>query len=322
MVIKMEVYRLDEIKRVLEKVDKRELLEVIEEGFVAYSQGKAVVPPVGELLFEDPPGDVHIKYGYIKGEKYYVIKIASGFYENYKYNLPSNQGMMLLFSQKTGIPEALLLDEGYLTDVRTGIAGAIAAKYLAPKDVSCIGMVGSGIQARFQLLSLDAVIDTKDVIAWSRNEKHLEKYKKDMEALGYRVKTTLKVSDVAQCPLIVTVTPSTKPLLKKENIRKGTHITAVGSDTPEKNELDPEILGMADIVVADSISQCLERGEIHHAIEKGVISKDEILELGNVIASKKGRSSEEQITVADLTGVAVQDLQIAKFVYEKLKEES
>ena len=322
MVIKMEVYRLDEIKRVLEKVDKRELLEVIEEGFVAYSQGKAVVPPVGELLFEDPPGDVHIKYGYIKGEKYYVIKIASGFYENYKYNLPSNQGMMLLFSQKTGIPEALLLDEGYLTDVRTGIAGAIAAKYLAPKDVSCIGMVGSGIQARFQLLSLDAVIDTKDVIAWSRNEKHLEKYKKDMEALGYRVKTTLKVSDVAQCPLIVTVTPSTKPLLKKEDIRKGTHITAVGSDTPEKNELDPEILGMADIVVADSISQCLERGEIHHAIEKGVISKDEILELGNVIASKKGRSSEEQITVADLTGVAVQDLQIAKFVYEKLKEES
>ena len=322
MVIKMEVYRLDEIKRVLEKVDKRELLEVIEEGFVAYSQGKAVVPPVGELLFEDPPGDVHIKYGYIKGDKYYVIKIASGFYENYKYNLPSNQGMMLLFSQKTGIPEALLLDEGYLTDVRTGIAGAIAAKYLAPKDVSCIGMVGSGIQARFQLLSLDAVIDTKDVIAWSRNEKHLEKYKKDMEALGYRVKTTLKVSDVAQCPLIVTVTPSTKPLLKKENIRKGTHITAVGSDTPEKNELDPEILGMADIVVADSISQCLERGEIHHAIEKGVISKDEILELGNVIASKKGRSSEEQITVADLTGVAVQDLQIAKFVYEKLKEES
>ena len=318
----MEVYRLDEIKRVLEKVDKRELLEVIEEGFVAYSQGKAVVPPVGELLFEDPPGDVHIKYGYIKGEKYYVIKIASGFYENYKYNLPSNQGMMLLFSQKTGIPEALLLDEGYLTDVRTGIAGAIAAKYLAPKDVSCIGMVGSGIQARFQLLSLDAVIDTKDVIAWSRNEKHLEKYKKDMEALGYRVKTTLKVSDVAQCPLIVTVTPSTKPLLKKEDIRKGTHITAVGSDTPEKNELDPEILGMADIVVADSISQCLERGEIHHAIEKGVISKDEILELGNVIASKKGRSSEEQITVADLTGVAVQDLQIAKFVYEKLKEES
>lgn len=322
MVIKMEVYRLDEIKRVLEKVDKRELLEVIEEGFVAYSQGKAVVPPVGELLFEDPPGDVHIKYGYIKGGKYYVIKIASGFYENYKYNLPSNQGMMLLFSQKTGIPEALLLDEGYLTDVRTGIAGAIAAKYLAPKDVPCIGMVGSGIQARFQLLSLDAVIDTKDVIAWSRNEKHLEKYKKDMEALGYRVKTTLKVSDVAQCPLIVTVTPSTKPLLKKENIRKGTHITAVGSDTPEKNELDPEILGMADIVVADSISQCLERGEIHHAIEKGVISKDEILELGNVIASKKGRSSEEQITVADLTGVAVQDLQIAKFVYEKLKEES
>ena len=322
MVIKMEVYRLDEIKRVLEKVDKRELLEVIEEGFVAYSQGKAVVPPVGELLFEDPPGDVHIKYGYIKGDKYYVIKIASGFYENYKYNLPSNQGMMLLFSQKTGIPEALLLDEGYLTDVRTGIAGAIAAKYLAPKDVSCIGMVGSGIQARFQLLSLDAVIDTKDVIAWSRNEKHLEKYKKDMEALGYRVKTTLKVSDVAQCPLIVTVTPSTKPLLKKEDIRKGTHITAVGSDTPEKNELDPEILGMADIVVADSISQCLERGEIHHAIEKGVISKDEILELGNVIASKKGRSSEEQITVADLTGVAVQDLQIAKFVYEKLKEES
>ena len=318
----MKIYKLEEIKRIVEKADKEELIREIERGFVAYSKGKAVVPPVGELLFDNPPGDVHIKYGYIKGEKYYVIKIASGFYENYKYGLPSNQGLMLLFSQRTGILESILLDEGYLTDVRTGIAGAIAAKYLAPQDVPCIGMVGSGAQARYQLLSLDAVVDTRDVVAWSRTKKHLERYKKDMEALGYRVKMASSVSEVAQCPLIVTVTPSTTPLLKSEDIKKGTYITAVGSDTPEKNELEPEILRIADIVVADSISQCMERGEIHHAIKKGLISKDKILELGNVIASNKGRESEEQITVADLTGVAVQDLQIAKFVYEKLKEEN
>ena len=138
----MQILTLDQIKKALPSV---ELMEDIEKGFVAYSQGKAVVPPVGELVLQDPPGDVHIKYGYLKGDDYYVIKIASGFYENAKLGLPTSNGMMLMFRQKTGQPVAAMLDEGYLTDIRTAVAGAIAAKHLAPSKVTRIGIVGTGM---------------------------------------------------------------------------------------------------------------------------------------------------------------------------------
>jgi len=140
-----KIFNLSQIKDVLKNIDP---LQAIEEGFVAYSQGKVVVPPIGEMLFENPPGDVHIKYGYIKGDDYYVIKIASGFYENIKLDLPAGTGLMLVFKQKTGELACILLDEAYLTNVRTAEAGAVVAKYFAPKDVYCIGIFGAGIQGR------------------------------------------------------------------------------------------------------------------------------------------------------------------------------
>jgi ornithine cyclodeaminase len=313
----VKIFNLDQIQSVLKDIDP---LQAVEEGFIAYSQGKTVVPPVGELIFKDPPGDVHIKYGYIIDDDYYVIKIASGFYQNPKFNLPAGNGMMLIFNQKTGEPVCILLDEGYLTDVRTAAAGAVAAKYLAPANVRRIGILGPGIQGRMQLEYLKLVIDCQEVIVWGRNQQRLEKYKKDMEPLGFNIKTTADVNDVsANCNLIVTATPSTSPLLTADQIRKGIHITAMGSDTPEKNELDPKILQKADIVVADSISQCLVRGEIHHALRAGIIKKEKIVELGDIIVKKEQqRFSDEQITVTDLTGVAVQDIQISKAVYEAL----
>ena len=141
-----------------------------------------------------------------------------------------------------------------------------------------------------------------------------------MEPLGYNIQTTLDTDDIAtSCNLIITATPSKSPLLQADQIRKGTHITAMGSDTPEKNELEPKILQKADIIVADSISQCQSRGEIFQAIKAGLIKKEDLVELGNAIGKKElQRSSDEQITVADLTGVAVQDIQISKAVYEAL----
>ncbi len=312
-----KIFNLSQIKDVLKNIDP---LQAIEEGFVAYSQGKVVVPPIGEMLFENPPGDVHIKYGYIKGDDYYVIKIASGFYENIKLNLPAGTGLMLVFKQKTGELACILLDEAYLTNVRTAEAGAVVAKYFAPKDVHCIGIFGAGIQGRMQLESLKPIIKCKDVIVWGINNQELDAYKNDMEPLGYNIQTTLDTDDIAtSCNLIITATPSKSPLLRADQIRKGTHITAMGSDTPEKNELEPKILQKADIIVADSISQCQSRGEIFQAIKAGLIKKEDIVELGNAIAKKElQRSSDEQITVADLTGVAVQDIQISKAVYEAL----
>ena len=311
-------YDLPQIKHVLKKLRP---VQEIEEGFVAYSQGRAVIPPVGEMIFKKPPGDVHIKYGYIVDDDYYAIKIASGFFESPSSNRYTSDGIILLFKKGTGELACALLDECHLTNVRTAAAGAVVAKYLAPKNIECIGVIGAGTQGRMQVEYLAPVIDCKEVMVWGMSQNELDDYKKDMEPLGYRVKTTLSTEDIAaHCNLIVTATPSKSPLLSADKVRKGTHITAMGSDTPEKNELDPKILQEADIVVADSISQCLLRGEIHQALKAGVLEKERIVELGNVIVNPDlQRTSEEQITIADLTGVAVQDIQIAKAAYHALE---
>ncbi len=313
----MKIVTLKEIMEILGKIDP---IKEIEEGFVEFSKGNVVVPPVGEMLFKDPPGDVHIKYGYIKNDLFYVIKIASGFYENINLGLPSYSGLMLLFAQTTGELLCILLDEGHLTNIRTAAAGAVAAKYLAPKKVKRIGIFGTGVQARLQLEYLQSIIKCEDVIVWGRNEKKLALYKEEMETFGFNVETTLNTEDVTStCNFIVTCTPSTIPLINLDQVMKGTHITAVGSDTPEKQELDAKILQKADRVVVDSISQVLSRGESFHAMEDGLITKDDLIELGNMIQEEKlQRTSDDEITVADLTGVAVQDLQIAKAVWGKI----
>lgn len=310
----MKILTLDQIKEALPSVD---LMAEIEAGFVAYSQGRAVVPPVGELIMEKPPGEVHIKYGYITGDDYYVIKIASGFFENSKLNLPTSNGMMLVFSQKTGTPEAMLLDEGYLTDVRTAVAGAIAAKHLAPSNVERIGIVGTGMQARLQLEYLAPVTSCRNVLAWGRNAEKLDAYQQDMSGKGFAVATTSDAGDImTSCNLIVTTTSSEEPILNwTDQIKRGTHISAVGSDTEHKREIDAEILRNADLVVADSILQNVVRGEIHQALKVSAINEADLVELGSIIAGDaKGRESDDQITVADLTGVAVQDIQISKAV--------
>ncbi len=314
----MKIISLEQIKETLPSID---LIPAIEAGFVAYSAGDAVVPPVGELLLDR--GDVHIKYGYLKRDRYYVIKIASGFYDNPQFGLASGNGLMLLFDQKTGELVSILLDEGHLTDVRTAVAGAIAAKHLAPRNAWRIGIVGTGTQARMQLMYLAQVTECRDVLVYGRGDKQLSRYEDEMEQHGFSIETTKNAEDVLQtCNVIATTTPSTTPLLAASHLRAGTHITADGSDTPLKQELDPAILNKADLVVADSIAQCLERGEIHKAIETGHIAKDGLIELGDIIAGNAaGRTSQEQVTVADLTGVAVQDIKIAAAIYERLDEQ-
>lgn len=314
----MQVIGIDQIREAAGSID---LVPIIEEGFVAYSEGKAVVPPVGELIFHDPPGDVHIKYGYLEGDAYYVIKIASGFYENPRLNLPSGNGLMLLFGQRTGELLSILLDEGYLTDLRTAAAGAIAARYLAPSQVHRIGIVGTGTQARLQLRYLKGITDCREVLVWGRDARKLARYKEEMEREAFSIDATLHTADLtATCNLIVTATAATAPLLWADQIQPGTHITAMGADTPGKQELDPAILMKADLVVADSVRQCVERGEIAHALRQGLIEEKDLAELGHLISGRAaGRSSDDQITVADLTGVAVQDIQIAKAIFEAIR---
>jgi ornithine cyclodeaminase len=316
------VVGLEEIRGLLPGVD---LLKIIEEGFVAYSQGQVVVPPVGELVFDDPPGEAHIKYGYVKGHPYYVIKVASGFYDNAKLGLPTGQGLMLVFSQQTGVLEAVLLDEGYLTDMRTAAAGAVAARHLAPLEVRRIGILGAGVQARLQLDLLRGVVSCRRALVWAPEPEEREPYLKAFALSDFEVEMAEKASDVArECNLIVTATPATTPLLRAGEIKPGTHITAIGSDTAEKIELDPEILGKADLVVVDSLPQSESRGEVFRAVEAGTLARERVKELGAVIAGRNpARENPQSLTVCDLTGVAVQDIQIATAILrEKYKKES
>jgi len=308
-----QVLSLDEIQR---RVDVPRLVDEIARGFAAYSAGRAVVPPVGYLTFERPPGDVHIKYGYVVGESSYVVKIASGFPENSALGIPAGDGLMLRFDQRTGALTHILLDRAYLTDVRTAAAGAVAARYLAPAQVGRIGVLGTGVQARLQPQLLRNVTGCTSVVAWGRRRERLLAYAADMRTQGFEVEPVGSPTDVAAaCNLIVTTTAAREPLLSAEAVRPGTHVTAVGADAPGKQELAPELFAKAQRVVVDSLAQCADHGELAHAIRAGTVRLEEVVELGAVVAgTAPGRRADDEITVCDLTGVAVQDIVVASHV--------
>lgn len=321
------ILKLDDIKPL---VGERQLIREIETGFVLYSEGRVNVPPVGFLRFDDPPGDVHIKYGSVSGDDYYVLKMASAFYRNPELNLPVSDGLILVFSQKTGRLEFVLLDECWLTDMRTAAAGAVAAKHLATKKVHQIGIVGTGVQAKLQLELLRNVVDCKRCLVWGRDTLKVqamieELNKRDkIRDWGLEINAADTLDElIPQCNLIVTTTPATTPLILADQVQQGTHITAMGSDDHGKQELEAGLLAKADVVVADSISQCVDHGECFAAVRDELIRESSILELGNVIKNPNiGRTTEDQITIADLTGVAIQDIQIAKMVSRALRTDN
>ena len=315
----MQFASLDEIKSAL---DVPAAMELIEAGFVALSSGAATVPPVGYLGFGAPPGECHIKYGHIRGDPIFVIKVATGFYENSSRGLPTGQGMMIVMSAETGEPLALLDDSGYLTDVRTAIAGCISARYLAPDIVECIGIVGAGMQARMQLQYLRHARECNRVKVWARRGERSAEYRKELSNSGFDVQVADTLQELCESSnLIVTATAATSALVRSEWIRPGTHVTAMGSDGPGKQELDPALFERAGVCAVDSLSQCVEHGESHYAVAGRHIVETDLVELGDIIAGKaQGRSAADEVTIADLTGVAVQDIQIAKAVWQTLNK--
>ena len=312
-----KVFKLEEILDALTDID---VVDVIAQGFKALSEEKVVIPPIGEMLFPDVDGELHIKYGAIKGDEDFVVKMATGFFQNPSIGLSPFSGCMMVFSQKTGHISSVLLEEGELTNHRTAAAGAVAAKCLAPKNVNMIGIVGTGVQSRLQALYLQKMTDCRNLVIWGRNKDKAELAAVDMQKMGYEANVIENLNDLCKVSqIIVTTTPATSPLLKREMITPGTHITAMGSDTSDKCELSPEILDLADIVAADSIEQAIQRGEISQALKAGKCNKDKLVELGSIIIDpSKGRTNDQQITIADLSGVAIQDIMIAKAVTDKL----
>ncbi|MDE3055671.1 MAG: deaminase [Verrucomicrobiota bacterium] len=301
-------------EKILQAIDPLLILEEIERGLVCYSQKQTITSPIGFLHFDEPPADVHIKSGAILDNDLYVVKIASSFYENPAKNLPSSNGLMLLFSQKTGELLAILQDEGYLTDLRTGLAGAIAAKYLCTGKVEKIGILGTGTQARHQLQALQWVTSCRQVLVWGRNAMRAGAFCRDPDLANFQISAAKSIDQIAeQCNLIVTTTPSSHPLLFGHQIRPGTHITAVGADGPGKQEIDSSLFERADLIAVDSYAQCRQYGDLSHVDPAATLP---LIELGELIARKPQQNL--SITIADLTGVAVEDLQIAKAVYARL----
>lgn len=287
---------------------------LIAQGFIAYAQGKVKVPPVQNFLFSAANGDCCVKSAWIEGEDTFTVKISTGFYDNPAKGLASNDGLMLVFSAVTGEPIALLQDGGWLTSIRTALAGQIVSKALAPSRVTGIGIVGTGQQAQMQLQQLMPVTTCRTLTVWGRSTESLREYSIFAQALGFDVTTTKDARQVAvNSNLIVTTTPSRQALFACEWIKPGTHITAVGADGLGKQELDIDLVARADVLVVDSLHQCSQYGEFSHALNAGLITKSELLVLGNVLSGDSiGRQNDQQITIADLTGVAVQDAQVAR----------
>lgn len=297
-----------------------EAFQEVVQGFSALAQNQVTLPPILRIDVEDHHGEVDVKTAYIHGLDSFAIKIASGFFDNYKLGLPTGSGMMVLISAETGFPLAILLDNGYLTDVRTGIAGAIAAQYLAPEEIKVAGVIGSGMQARFQMRSLKLVRDFSKLLVFGIVEEEVDRYIKEMSAeLDLKI---IKAKDaetvVRESNVVVTSTPSKEPFLKAEWLHPGLHITCMGSDSEDKQELYTDVFNRAHRIVCDKKSQVFRLGELHHALDDGLISENDVIELGELTSGQAaGRTDQNEITICDLTGVGVQDTQIARLAYNE-----
>jgi len=295
----------------------------VENAFRALATMAVAMPPILRLDIHEHRGEVDVKSAYVPGIDGFAVKISSGFFDNPKLGLPSGGGMMVLLSAKTGVVEALLLDNGYLTDVRTAAAGAVAAKHLAREDAKVAAIFGAGLQAGLQLEALRLVRPIEEARIWARDAAKAEATAARLrDKLGILVRAETDAAKAAAgADIIVTTTPSTEPLIKAGFVSAGQHITAMGSDAEHKNEIAPAILRMADLYVADSAKQTRRLGELHHAISAGVMAADaEVIELGQIIAgAKHGRRSASDITIADLTGTGVQDTAIATLARDRAR---
>jgi ornithine cyclodeaminase len=301
-----------------------DVLATVREAFVHLARGEVEQPDVLSLDVREHRGEVHAKGAYIHGAPYYSIKVASGFYGNPELGLPVGAGAVWVFDAHTGALRAMLLDNGYLTDLRTGAAGAVAADLLAREEARVATVVGAGVQARHQLRALTRVRPLERATIWARRPEAAAACAADLAAeTGIPVQATTDLPGaVAAADIVVTVTPSREPLIEAQWVTPGTHITAVGSDLPGKTELAPALLARARIV-ADRLAQCRTQGEIAAAIAAGAIAAGDVAcELGEVAAhSCRGRITPEDITVADMTGVGALDAALATAVVQRSRTE-
>ncbi len=302
-----------------------ELVTRIEEAFRALATKPVVMPPILHLEIADHNGEFDVKTAYVPGLESFAIKMSSGFFDNPKLGLPSLSGLMVVFSAKTGLVEALLLDNGYLTDVRTAAAGAVAAKWLARPEAARAGIVGTGLQARLQAEALTLVRPITSFLVWGRQPDKAAALARTLgEELGVPTVPIDSLGNlVAASDIVVTTTPAKEPLIEKDWLHPGLHVTAMGSDAVYKCEIAPDALAAADLYVPDRQDQTMILGELRAAIETGIVSAEaEFAELGQIISgAHPGRGAAGQVTICDLTGTGVQDTAIATLARARAEAE-
>lgn len=310
------IFNVNDILKVYDYIP--ELVDRLEDAYVKYSTGKTNVPPVGLLHFDRPEGNSYIKYGHIEGDESFVIKIFNGWPENNKLGIPTSDGINLVFDVKTGMNKAVLMDQGCMTSIRTGAAAVLTTKYLAPKNVKKIGICGTGAVATAAMSMLHLSTDCKEVMVYDVWQKGIDKFVEKFTALGYHVVPTDLKTMCDECNLIISATTTHTPLFTADMIKPGTHITGIGADADGKNEIDASVFSKADIKVCDSRSQVEVDGDTSFAVKAGTVKIRDMLELGEIIKDDIRRENDEQITICDLTGLAIQDIVIAELVCDIL----
>jgi alanine dehydrogenase len=276
------------------------------------------MPPKMYLIFKEFDGDLRIMPSFSKRFLMAGTKIVNVHPQNQKKGLPSVMAVIVLNDPKTGMPLALM-DGTWITALRTGAASAVATKYLSRKDAKTLGVVGAGFQAITQIAAISKVRRLKEILVYDIREEAIERLARVLAKERIKIKKG-RLEVICQKDILVTATPSREPVVKKEWIKPGVHINAIGADAPGKEELDPDILKGSKIVV-DSWEQASHSGEINVPLAKGLIKKEDIYgELGEIVSGKKpGREREEEITIFDSTGLAIQDLYTASLVYKEAK---
>jgi alanine dehydrogenase len=297
-----------------------EVTDAVESAFRMKGRGHAQMPPKQYLFMKKYNGDVRTMPAYLEETDAVAIKVVNSHPENRKHGLPTVMATIILVDPRTGTPIAIM-GGTWITALRTGAAGAIAAKHLAKSNPKNVGFVGAGTQARTQLMGLQSVFNIEEVRVWDLNEKAAAKYAEEM-TIKYSQSSVCSVKSIEKAvqgaDIIVTATPSRKPLVSAEWVNEGTHINCVGADAPGKQELDPAILVKSKIVV-DDWSQSCHGGEINVPLAKGIIRREDVWgDICEIVAGlKQGRTSSEEITVFVSTGLAIQDAATANIVYRK-----
>ena len=308
----VRLLRREDVRRCLDGAD---VLGAVREALVAHAQGRVRAP--GAMSFDfGELGEAHVKGAHLEGAADWAVKLATGFYDNPRHGLPTASGMSLVSSAETGVPRAIVLDGGHLTDVRTAAAGTLAVEALAPAELERVAVVGCGIQARAQLESLAARRRIGRALAYGRDRDRAARYAAEMsERLGIEVAATGDPRCAVEgAEVVLTVTPARRFLVEAEWLAPGATVVAVGADMPGKQELEPRTLERAALLVADDPEQAATVGELQHA----PALRERVLALGDVLASPPARP--EGTAVVDLTGLGAEDAAIAALVASRADE--